>query len=1063
MRTLRQSQGCSPKVVRIYLPAMVLLLFAYSHSGYADTRMVFPRINFQNGLFSGIAVSNPTGSQASIKLTAYNQDGTKFAGSGVTNEVTASVPAGGQYLALASQVFNPPASILTSPTSTYLWMEVTSTTDGLTGFYLEGDSAITFQYGGDLGTSGTDLYLPAVENAGTTVTEISLVNADTSSMGAPANVTIDFVKADGTKAADSRSVTIPKAGAIQGSLSSIPGFNIAYDQVVALRIHSDRPVFCYGIVRPGAGKTPVALPAEDVTTPAKTLYFPQLAQGGGWTTGIGVANLNFSARTLVNITAYDPNGDLYVDPGIINPVSKQIPPGGFLRSSFTDLFPFSDTSYKQGWIKVEADTPAINGFVEYGSGGNSALVIAQLNSYQLSMFSHQAQADPYFTGLAVLNPGTLVANVEVFSLDNQGNTWGRTQTVLKPGQRISQRLFQLVTGSTGKTGGSVFVRSDRPVIATELFARNDLTALANVPPQRVTTTFDPSGPPKISPVPSLAVVEAGKTVQFTAEGSPGVQWTVNGSSGNSTVGTISASGLYTAPGLAPGHRTLTIQATSGNSSGGSSLDIVQREQVTGGLTIVNAVAYLDSLRRYFVAEQQILAGSPKGRNAATSSNTRISGFDAPNAPASFTFPIANDTIAKMLPVVEGGNSYLILAGRDSGKVYRLDVVGKTLATVISGLDRPNSLAFDAITGDLLVAESGAGRITVVPRARIFQASSPAGAPLAGSGRVLTVSVPGIQGVAVDNCTGAVYATQSDGTLLELQGNSQVPVVESLNSPGQLLPLYRQGLSCEVTLSLAVVEANRVSLVFPKMPLPRTTLVDNLQNVSDITFFPQGNPFTTGGYASLGLAVSSAAQGLGEITNIRLDDLYTLLPPVAAAAAALFTGTGPNQDPVADTFDFGLASRLGYSVPDIISVTGSVQAGSSVITVKFRDPVTPGSLSPLGIPTGDGLWAILFAKTTSGLTIPLPPGIDLSSYFPFGDPGLYIFDTYIEFYFGEASYVSLNQLTAGSLGVSVIGNTLTFSVPSSALNLSGARAVVLVGNQLGFTDAAPNNGLLKLAP
>ncbi len=1062
MLKLTSLPGRSDKSACTFLQAAALLLLVCVSSARAETRLIFPRINFQNGLFSGIAISNPTGSEATIKLTAYNPDGTKFAGSGVTNEVTALVPAGGQYLALASQVFNPPPSILSSSTCTYLWMEVRSDTDGLAGFYLEGDSSITYQYGGDLGTSGTDLYLPAVENTGTTVTEISLVNADTSPLGAPANLTVDFLKADGSKAAESRSVGVPKAGAIHGPLSGIPAFNVAYDEVVALRVRSDRPVFCYGIVRPGTGKAPVALPAEDVTTPAKTLYFPQLAEGGGWTTGIGVANLNFAARTLVNITAYDPDGNIYVDPAVTNPVTREIPAGGFLRAGFTSLFPFSDTSYKQGWIKVEADTPAINGFVEYGSGNNRALVIAQLNSYRLSMFSHQAQAAPYFTGLAVLNPGSMVANVEVYSLDKVGKTWGRTQTVLKPGQRISQLLFQLVPGSTDKTGGSVFVRSDRPVIATELFARNDLTALANVPPQRVLGTFEPSGPARISPVPALAVVESGKTVQFTSPGSPDVQWTVNGSSGNSTVGTISASGLYTAPKVAPVRRNLTIQATSGNSAGGSSLDIVQREKITGGLTVVSAVAYLDSLRRYFVAEQQILSGLSGGRDAAAAGNTKISGFDAPESPASFTLEIPNDTIAKMLPLVDGGNSYLILAGRDSGKVYRLDVGSKRLATVVSGLNQPNSLAFEAVTGDLLVAESGAGRITVVPRSQIFQASAPAGAHLAGNSSALSLSLPGVRGVAVDYCTGAVYATDADGNLHEIQGSSDRVVVRSLDHPGQLVALFRQGLACEVTLTLAVVEANRISLVFPRMPLTRTTLIDNPQNVSDITFFPEGNPFTAGGYASLGLAVPSSTAGQGEITDVRVDGLYTSIPPLAAATTSLFTGTGPNQDPVRDTFDSALSSGLGLPVPDIVSVTGSVVVGYSVVTIKFKDPVSLGSVSPLGIPSGDSLWALLFLKTTAS-SLPLPPDIDFRSFFPFGDPLLYTFDTYIELCEGEASYVSLSGLATGSLGVSVVGNTLTFSIPSSTLNLSGARALVLVGNPLELTDAAPNNGLLKLAP
>jgi len=45
-----------------------------------------------------------------------------------------------------------------------------------------------------------------------------------------------------------------------------------------------------------------------------------------------------------------------------------------------------------GWLKVEANSSAINGYVEYGTATSHALVTAQLNASQLSMFSHQANA-----------------------------------------------------------------------------------------------------------------------------------------------------------------------------------------------------------------------------------------------------------------------------------------------------------------------------------------------------------------------------------------------------------------------------------------------------------------------------------------------------------------------------------------------------------------------------------------------------------------------------------------------------------------------------------------------
>ncbi len=1032
-----------------------------SPCAFAGTRMIFPRIIFNQGRWSGIAIVNPNSADATITIKAYNPDGTPFAGDKVTNPATGAIPAGGQYLQLANQIFTPSDAITGSATPIRLWMEVTSPSDGLTGFFLEGNDSITSLYGGDLGTFGTDLYLPAVQNSGSSVTEISIVNPDTSD----ANLSVDFLRADGTKV-DTRNVLVPKGGAIQGPLASVANFNLAYDQVVALRIHSDRPVVCYGVVYRQSDNTPTALSAQDSTVPAKTLYFPQLADGAGWSTGIGIVNLDFANDTLVTLTAYKEDGTLFADPSMTNPVTQLISKGGFFHATVRTLFGFSGQALQTGWIKVEANTPAINGYVEYGAAGSHALVTAQLISAQFSMFSHQANSSPYYTGLAVLNPNSLTTNVEVFSLNSNGDIVGKTQHVLRPGHKDSLTMQQWIPTSDGKTGGSVYVRTDQPVIATQLFG--SAQALANVPPQQVTANYDPRGDPgKIAPVPPLAVVETGKSQQFVA-GVTGIDWLVNGVKGGSdTIGTVTAGGLYKAPAKAPVPHTLTIEAStsSGDRSGGSSIDVVQRETLTGALTLVTSVAYLNNLNRFFLAEQQILSGSATLRYNAATANTEI--YEVlPNGTTNPFLSIPGDTVAKMLPFVDNGTSYLILAGHDSGTIYRLDVASQKLATIISGLNQPDSLALDPITGNLLVAEAGAGQITVVPRSQILSAAAVTGALQASIGSVFTYSVPGVQGIAVDDCSGTVYATVADGTLHEYQGPSDRVVVSGLDHPGQLLALYRTGLSCADALSLAVVEASRISLVYPKAQLPRTSLIENLPNpVSDITFLPPGNPFIAGGEASVALAEPSSTPGQGQIADIRVGGLYQSVPPVAIPSSGLFASTGPNEDPVGDTFDLGLAAQQGYSVPDIVSVTGSVQGGSSVITIKFAGPVTLGTVNPTtGAPSGDALWAFIFLKTTSGTQYlsQFPVEVNFPSYFPFGDPGIFSFDSFLAVFAGETLYTSVTGQTS-VVEASAIGNTLTLSVPTSVLNLSGALALVLVGNPIEFTDVAPNNGLLQLSP
>jgi hypothetical protein len=95
---------------------------------------------------------------------------------------------------------------------------------------------------------------------------------------------------------------------------------------------------------------------------------------------------------------------------------------------------------------------------------------------------------------------------------------------------------------------------------------------SNLAPQPVT---NPAPEPVTNPTPqavtvivssSSSSVLLGNTQQFTATvtgtSNTAVSWSVNGiSGGNSTVGTISSTGLYTAPQVLPDPATVTIQAT----------------------------------------------------------------------------------------------------------------------------------------------------------------------------------------------------------------------------------------------------------------------------------------------------------------------------------------------------------------------------------------------------------------------------------------------------------------------------------------------------------------------
>ncbi len=81
----------------------------------------------------------------------------------------------------------------------------------------------------------------------------------------------------------------------------------------------------------------------------------------------------------------------------------------------------------------------------------------------------------------------------------------------------------------------------------------------------------------VSVSPSAANVRAGDSLQFTVSGSASadVTWAVNGTTGGSSgLGTISATGNYTAPAVLPNPNTVTISATSDSSSSATSSSAV---------------------------------------------------------------------------------------------------------------------------------------------------------------------------------------------------------------------------------------------------------------------------------------------------------------------------------------------------------------------------------------------------------------------------------------------------------------------------------------------------------
>lgn len=115
----------------------------------------------------------------------------------------------------------------------------------------------------------------------------------------------------------------------------------------------------------------------------------------------------------------------------------------------------------------------------------AAALPQQTQKFTKAVFSHVTNTAQFFTGLALLYPGSSFAEVmiEIFSTD--GIRTGEKIMRLEAGQRISRLTAELVPAALGQAGGYIVLRSTKPIIAQQLFGNTSLEFLSAVPPRIV--------------------------------------------------------------------------------------------------------------------------------------------------------------------------------------------------------------------------------------------------------------------------------------------------------------------------------------------------------------------------------------------------------------------------------------------------------------------------------------------------------------------------------------------------------------------------------------------------
>jgi hypothetical protein len=429
--------------------ALLGLLLLWAPSTFGQTVLNFPRVISSNDVITGLAVTNPTSSEASISFTAFDPSGNPPTGTNVQNPVTAKIPPGGQFSKAAAELFNLP--------NFNGWVQATSSTSGLAGFFINSNPAGTDQDGAGAVEAASELMLPLVASDTDGVTEITLVNVNAE----PAAMVLTLYSSRGTAIA-TKDVSLPGRQVLRQTAKTIFG-DQDFTAASHIGIKSDRPVVGHELVAdfkvPGVSirRETIQIAARQPNTSTVSVL-PQFLTGAGW----------FSLLTLVNgsglgqeltVTAFRDDGKPWDAPN--NPKRLSLEGNASIRTTVDQLFGFGSDQLTTGWIEVRSSLGFLTSIIGFGSTQTPSFTLVpgidSSRHARLNIFPHLAEGSAFYTGLSLVNPNKEEATVEMFILKPDGGTLGNTNFKIGGGQRAG-KLFRDAIPAVHSLGGWLCVR-----------------------------------------------------------------------------------------------------------------------------------------------------------------------------------------------------------------------------------------------------------------------------------------------------------------------------------------------------------------------------------------------------------------------------------------------------------------------------------------------------------------------------------------------------------------------------------------------------------------------------
>jgi len=421
--------------------------------------VAIPALQSQNANQLGIAWTNTLNKTVTVRATARGYDGQLLTGSGVQNPAEFTVPAGGQFARLASEVFG--AGIVGRSG----WVELTASDTGGNGFFLVFDNALTNSDGGAFPAAPSRrLVFPHVDRD----TVLHVVN--TGDQSNPATAVLAYNNS-GVPVGGTVISLGPKAGWTGRITDLLPSLT-AFDGYVVLDTQGD--VFSsssetlVGMQSYQRGDAAIVIGQRDSEV-VTTGYAVHVAVGGGYTTRLKLVNPAAVSQQLV-LTLNGAN------------VQRTIPAFGRLDESLALMFNITGSGLTTGHLKLQAsETLGVSGYVEISASEGLLRTTTPISneSQRRLVFSHIAQGGGYFTGLALLNADNAPATVTIEVNSSTGVRLASKTVTIQGGERLIGLLNELFPEIQNQMGGFVRVESTLPIHGLQIFGNRDF--LTNIP------------------------------------------------------------------------------------------------------------------------------------------------------------------------------------------------------------------------------------------------------------------------------------------------------------------------------------------------------------------------------------------------------------------------------------------------------------------------------------------------------------------------------------------------------------------------------------------------------